>query len=91
MIFGFIFVVAMIYVDKIAPPDARGSAQSFLSFVTYGAGMFVGSLTLSQISKHCTLPGNVMDFKALFMYPFIGALVILTAFVLFFHPKEKTE
>jgi predicted MFS family arabinose efflux permease len=87
--FGFVFVMAMVYVDMIAPSDARASAQSFLSFVTYGAGMFISSLVISQISKLCALPGNGLDYKALFMYPFFASIVILAIFLFFFYPKEN--
>jgi NHS family xanthosine MFS transporter len=86
--FGFVFVVAMMYVDQVAPKDARASAQSFLAFVTFGVGMFGGSLVVSQIGKLCTLPGGGLDFPTLFTFPLVGAIVILTAFLLLFKPKQ---
>jgi nucleoside transporter len=88
MIFAFTFVVAMIYVDKIAPADARASAQSFLAFVTYGAGMVVGSVICAQFAKMYTRPDNSLDFQGFFMVPFLGSIAILVIFMLLFHPKE---
>jgi nucleoside transporter len=86
--FGFVFVVAMMYVDKVAPKDARASAQSFLSFITFGAGMFGASLVVSQVGKFCTLPDNSLDFRTLFMFPLVGAAIILVTFLIFFKPKK---
>ena len=39
----FVFVGAYIYVDKKAPSDLRASAQSLISFLMLGLGMFLGS------------------------------------------------
>src|SRR5258706_11108696 len=41
--FDFFFVTGQIYVDQKAPPDLRASAQGFITFVTYGVGMLLGS------------------------------------------------
>jgi nucleoside transporter len=40
----FVFVGAYIFVDKKAPQDLKASAQSFISFLMLGVGMFLGSL-----------------------------------------------
>lgn len=40
----FVFVGAYIYVDKKAPQDLKASAQSFISFLMLGVGMFFGAL-----------------------------------------------
>jgi len=40
----FVFIGSYIFVDKKAPPDLRASAQSFISFLMLGLGMFLGSL-----------------------------------------------
>jgi hypothetical protein len=39
----FVFVASFIYVDKRAPKDLSASAQSFLAFLMWGVGMFVGT------------------------------------------------
>ncbi len=41
--YSFVFVGAYIYVDKRAPRDMRASAQSFISFLMLGVGMFIGA------------------------------------------------
>lgn len=41
--YDFFFVSGQIYVDKKAPAALRASAQAFLTLVTYGVGMLIGS------------------------------------------------
>ena len=50
--FDFFFMTGQIYTDTIAPADLRMTAQGFLQFLTYGVGMFLGSV----------LSGVVIDF-----------------------------
>ena len=42
--YDFFFMTGQLYTDQEAPPNLRGTAQGFLTFVTYGLGMFIGSL-----------------------------------------------
>ncbi|HEV8323149.1 MAG TPA: MFS transporter [Myxococcota bacterium] len=89
--FGFVFVVAMLYVDRIAPPDARASAQSFLSFVTYGAGMFAGSFVAAWASRAAARPDGSLDFAALFRWPLLGSVAVLLVFLLAFRPRPEGD
>lgn len=50
--FAFSVAAAMLYVERISTPDVRGSMQSFLSFLTYGLGMFVGSICSGQTLEY---------------------------------------
>jgi nucleoside transporter len=40
--FGCFLAAAYIYVDKVAPPDVRGSMQTFYGTFIVGAGLFLG-------------------------------------------------
>jgi len=40
----FVFVASFIYADKTAPRGMSASAQSFIAFLMWGLGMFVGAL-----------------------------------------------
>ena len=42
--FAFFFVTGQLYTDQEAPSDLRGTAQGLLTFLTYGVGMFAGSI-----------------------------------------------
>ncbi len=48
--FDFFFMTGQLYTDQVAPAHLRGTAQGLLTFLTYGLGMFIGSL-LSGVTR----------------------------------------
>lgn len=85
--FGFFFVGAFLYADKIAPPDIRASVQSFIIFVTYGAGMVVSSLIAGPVADY--FQGN---WHYIFMVPAgITAFCTVLFFLAFRDPPAKQE
>jgi MFS family permease len=42
--YDFFFVTGQLYTDQEAPGHLRSTAQGFITFLTYGVGMLVGSL-----------------------------------------------
>lgn len=79
-------VVCYIYVNMIASPDIRASAQSFITFVVYGVGMFLGSIFAGWIHDTFTHDG-VVDYTKVFLIP--CALTILCALVFPFAFRDK--
>ncbi|HXG63509.1 MAG TPA: MFS transporter, partial [Blastocatellia bacterium] len=74
------FVVAYIHVNNVASPDIRASAQSLITFVALGVGMFVGSLFAGWIRDYFTI-GTAVDYMKVFLVP--CALTVLCAIVFF--------
>lgn len=81
--FAFFLDAGTIYVNRIAPSQLRGSAQSLYVVVTLGLGLFLGT--------QCT--GRVLDrlrtetghrWRAIFAIPCAVLTVCAIAFVLFF-------
>jgi nucleoside transporter len=82
--FDFFFAAGFIHVDNEAPRDIRASGQALFSFLSYGVGMWWGSL----------LAGKLMavyrgDWYHFWLVPCIGVLASLTVFVLFFQMHAK--
>ena len=50
--YDFFFVAGQLYTDQVAPSHLRSTAQGFITFVTYGIGMLIGSL----------LSGGILDY-----------------------------
>jgi nucleoside transporter len=48
--YDFFFVAGQLYTDQEAPSHLRSSAQGFLTFLTYGIGMYAGSV-LSGVAR----------------------------------------
>jgi nucleoside transporter len=50
--YDFFFVAGQLYTDQVAPSHLRSTAQGFITLVTYGIGMLIGSL----------LSGGILDY-----------------------------
>ncbi len=86
------FVVAFIYVDKVAPPDIRASAQSLLNFVLYGIGMFLGAKFSGWVKGYFTAADGVTNWTGVFLVPVVITTICAIAFfVSFKDPSEESE
>jgi len=77
--FAFFFAASFIYVDRIAPPDTRYSAQTVFMLVILGIGPLVAGPLNGWLSGWCTPAGGRLDYS---MFWYIAAAVGLTATVL---------
>lgn len=85
------FVVAYIYVNSVASADIRASAQSFITFVTLGAGMFIGALLAGWIRDMFTTTtpaGPIVDYTKVFLIPCAITVVCAVAFFIGFKDKR---
>jgi nucleoside transporter len=83
----FFFVAAFIYVDKVAPPDIRASAQSMIAIVALGFGRFLGSLFAGWIRDVFTTDVGT-NWTAVFLVPCALTFLCAVAFLLFFREEE---
>ena len=89
--FVFFFVVSQIYVDRIATPDIRGSAQSLLMLVTFGLGMTIGNELVGKVQDLFTVD-NVVNYHYVFLVPTLLTIPCILAFLAFFkEPAPKSE
>lgn len=88
--FDFFFVTGQIYVDKKAPNHIRAAAQGFITFVTYGVGMFIGSYLSGWIvDQYVTAGGH--DWRTIWLIPAAMALGVLALFAVFFSYREEAK
>ncbi len=52
--FTFFFVASQIFIDRVAPPDIRASAQALLTMLTLGLGNFLGTLLTAWVMARFT-------------------------------------
>jgi nucleoside transporter len=88
--YDFFFVTGQIYIDRRADVQLRAAAQGLMTFLTYGAGMFVGSWMSGAVVEHYTLSGGqAHDWRAIWLFPAIASAVILLLFLVTFTDREK--
>jgi nucleoside transporter len=93
--FDFFFMTGQLYTDQEAPPHLRGTAQGFLTFLTYGVGMFIGSMLSGVALDYFTTTESGGAVKHNWTSFWIvcggGAAVILVLVALFFQTRAKIE
>jgi MFS family permease len=90
--YDFFFVTGQIYVDQKAPPHMRAEAQGFITFVTYGIGMLIGSwLSGLVVDAYARPEGAGHDWLGIWLVPAAMAGVVLVLFALFFRTTAKPE
>ena len=87
--YDFFFVTGQIYVDNAAPKEIRASAQGFITLITYGVGMLIGSWTSGWVVDQYTLSDGAHLWRSIWLVPGFLALGIALLFLVFFkEPKD---
>ncbi len=81
--YTFFFFAGQMYVDKVAPPDIRSSAQALIFVVTLGLGNFIGTQITGAIMDIFKKDGK-FQWRPIFLVPCVLTIVCALAFVLFF-------
>ena len=93
--YDFFFVTGQIYVDQKAPSNVRAAAQGFITFVTYGVGMLIGSwMSGLVVDAYAITSGGATvghDWLHIWLVPAAGAAVVLGLFALFFRSPEAAK
>ncbi len=88
--YDFFFVTGQIYVDETAPKRIQASAQGFITVVTYGLGMLIGSWASGIVVDHYTTTegGQTIHlWKSIWWVPALMAAGVTVIFTLLF--KEQ--
>jgi len=90
--YDFFFMTGQLYTDQQAPAHLRSAAQGFITFMTYGVGMYAGSLISGNALDFFTTgtgAGAVRDWKTFWLSSAVGAFVILLIVVTMFRSRAK--
>ena len=85
--YTFFFFVGQMYVDKLASPDIRASAQALIAVVTLGFGNFVGTQITGVVLDLFKTDGK-FRWRPIFLVPCVLTILCAVAFLLFFRPIE---
>lgn len=92
--YDFFFMTGQLYTDQEAPVHLRGTAQGLITFLTYGVGMFVGSLLAGgALDYFTTTVGTTVtrNWTGFWMSSAFGAFVILLLITVFFRSNAKIQ
>jgi hypothetical protein len=93
--FDFFFVVGQIYIDREAPATLRAATQGLITFITYGAGMFIGAWLSGRVVDAYALAGAgglvTHDWQSIWMFAGICAAVVLVLFLLTFSDTAQGD
>ncbi len=78
--FAFFFAAAFIYVDRLAPPDTRYSAQTVFMLVILGIGPLLAGPLNGWLSKQYTPEGGLLDYSQ-FWYTVAAAGLVATVVI----------
>jgi nucleoside transporter len=90
--YDFFFVAGQLYTDQAAPPHLRSTAQGFITFVTYGIGMLIGSLLSGGILDYfstTTATGVVRNWSSFWLSSAAMSFVITLLVLFFFKSKAR--
>lgn len=93
--YDFFFMTGQLYTDLQAPPNLRSAAQGLIIFLTYGLGMFIGSM-ISGVAvdyfTHTNAAGvATRDWQTFWLTSSVGAGVIFLTLALLFRSRAKVE
>lgn len=81
--FALYFVTATTFVDRLAPPHLRASAQAIAAFVGGGLGPLLGNALAAEALDACKLPTGT-DWGTFWLVPAGGCGLAAVAFALLF-------
>ena len=91
--YDFFFVTGQIYIDQKAELSLRAAAQGFITFLTYGVGMFVGSWLSGDVVQRQAIPSagveTLYHWRAVWLFPAAFSAVVLVLFLLLFSDQRR--
>lgn len=92
--YDFFFMTGQLYTDQVAPQHLRNTAQGFITFLTYGIGMLLGSYLSGYAVDYFTTVTNgqtVRDWYSFWMFSAGMSAAILLMILIAFRTNEKIQ
>jgi nucleoside transporter len=92
--YDFFFMTGQLYTDQEAPKHFRGAAQGLITFITYGVGMFAGSLLSGgAVDFFTTTTGGVVtrNWSGFWLSSALGAFALLIVIAAFFRSRARIQ
>jgi nucleoside transporter len=93
--YDFFFVTGQIYIEQRAPESLRASAQGFITFITLGLGMVIGTQLSGWIAGTYTRVNEtgqtVNRWPAIWLIPALMALIVAIVFAFGFKPPKNKD
>lgn len=91
--FDFFFVTGQLYTDQVAPPHLRSTAQGFITAMTYGFGMFIGSFLSGYVLDYFSTTGAdgtvVRDWTSFWLTSASMSFAIMLLVLFFFRTSVR--
>lgn len=90
--YDFFFVTGQIYIDQRARQEIRASAQGFITLLTYGAGMAIGTYLAGRVVDIYVVEGG-HNWQSIWLIPcaFAGLIAIVFALVFREEPSPAAD
>lgn len=93
--YDFFFVTGQIYVDNKAPEEIRANAQGFITLITYGIGMYIGTRLSGEVVEYYQIEDAANNITGhvwynIWMLPAILAVIVSIAFAILFK-EDKSD
>ncbi len=94
--YDFFFVTGQIFVDNEAPEEVRSSAQGLIALVTYGVGMYIGSIIAGRVVEHYQVmdqAGKIVghEWWTIWMVPAALAGIVMLVFAVAFKDRGSLK
>jgi len=89
--YDFFFVTGQLYTDQEAPQHLRSTAQGFITFVTYGVGMLIGSLLSGGVLDFFTDAAGKRSWDSFWLSSALMSFAIMLLVLFFFRTSRRIE
>jgi nucleoside transporter len=89
--YAFFFATVYIFVDAFFPKDVRSSAQGLFNVMILGVGALAAYSICPVLAQKVFIVAGKTNYRALFMFPCLTALVAAIILGIFFRPPKAAE